>query len=295
MANEMNPLLEQAITQCGDLTDQLDNTSEQVDSVVAAANQLGESLEEDSGDLREAIRSLTSRLQKARTDLEEADGKAGTALDMLAGRAEAVEGDTDLIVNALKEGTANVEETVTESFQSLDAQADLLTGDFERLAEGISDLSQALANHTSEEKDALESLTERFDDAYADLSEKQTEWLNALDRITTDIGEGSQAAARALGDMLRSHATASLAWGNQLVIDHNEVMQSLGTVFGERAPESVDQAVQPLLQELRNVVSAAETHREELSTRAQGLLDGLTALIPEIVALTEALQTTEGL
>jgi chromosome segregation ATPase len=295
MANEMNPLLEQAITQCGDLTDQLDTTSEQVDSVLAAANQLGETLEEDSGELRASIRALTSRLQKARTDLEGADGKAGTALDSLAGRADAVEGDTDLIVNALKEGTANVEETVKESFQSLEAQADLLTGDFERLAEGISDLSQALANHATEEKDALESLTDRFDDAYADLSEKQTEWLNALDRITTDLGEGSQAAARALGDMLRSHATASLGWGNQLVIEHNAVMQSLGAVFGERAPESVDHAVQPLLQELRNVVSLAETHREELSTRGEALLERLTALIPEIVALTEALQTTEGL
>jgi hypothetical protein len=53
--------------------------------------------------------------------------------------------------------------------------------------------------------------------------------------------------------------------------------------------------VQPLLQELRNVVSAAESHREELSTRGQALLERLTALIPQILALTESLQTTEGL
>jgi DNA repair exonuclease SbcCD ATPase subunit len=292
---DMNPLLEQAITRCGELSDQLDASGEEVEDAVKAANQLGETLEEDSGELRATIRSLTSRLQKARTDLEDADGKAGTALDMLAGRADAVEGDTDLIVNALKEGTANVEDTVTEAFQSLEAQADVLTGDFERLAEGITDLSQALADHTNDEKAALDTLTDRFDEAYEDLSEKQTEWLNALDRITTDIGEGSQAAARALGDMLRSHATASLAWGNQLVIEHNAVMEALSSVFAEKAPESVEQAVQPLLQELREVVSSAEKHREELSTKGQALLDGLTALIPEIVALTEGLQTTEGL
>jgi len=295
MANEINPLIQQAITHCGQLADQLDKSSDEIESALRAANQLGEMLEEDSGELRESIRSLTSRLQKARTDIEEADGKAGTALATLAGRADAVEGDTDLLLNAVKEGTANVEGTVTEVFQSLESQAEGLGDDFERLAAGITDLSQALAGHAGDQQGALESLATRFDQAHGDLSEKQTEWLNAVDRITTEIQEGSQAAARSLGDMLRSHATASLAWGNELVIGHNVAMESLSAAFADKAPESVDQAVQPLLQELRDLVSTAEKQREELSTKGQAVLDRLTNLIPEIVALTEALQTTEGL
>lgn len=295
MANDINPLFEQAITLCGEMSDQLDATSDQVESAVDAANKLGETLEDDSAELRQAIRSLTERLQKARTDIEQADGKAGAALDGLAGRADAVEGDTDLLVNGVQEGTANLEDTVAESFRSLEAQAELLAADFERLAAGITDLSQALADHAGDERAALESLSRRFDEAYAELSQKQSEWLNAVDRITTDIAESSQAATQALGDMLRSHATASLAWGNELVMAHNAVMESLGSVFAERAPESVDQAVQPLLQELRGVVAAAEGHHEELSTKGQALLDRLTSLIPEIVTLTQSLQTTEGL
>ena len=295
MANEINPLIQQAITHCGQLADQLDKSSDEIESALRAANQLGEMLEEDSGELRESIRSLTSRLQKARTDIEEADGKAGTALATLAGRADAVEGDTDLLLNAVKEGTANVEGTVTEVFQSLESQAEGLGDDFERLAAGITDLSQALAGHAGDQQGALESLATRFDQAHGYLSEKQTEWLNAVDRITTEIQEGSQAAARSLGDMLRSHATASLAWGNELVIGHNVAMESLSAAFADKAPESVDQAVQPLLQELWDLVSTAEKQREELSTKGQAVLDRLTNLIPEIVALTEALQTTEGL
>ena len=295
MANEMNPLIEEAITHCGELADQLDATSDQVESAVDAANKLGDTLEDDSGELREAIRSLTDRLEKARADIDQADGKAGTALDALAGRADAVEGDTDVLVNAVQEGTANIEDTVAESFRALEAQAELLTGDFERLASGITDLSQALADHAGEERAALESLSNRFDEAFAELSQKQGEWLSALDRITTDIAESSAAATQALGEMLRSHATASLAWGNELVLAHNAVMESLSSVFAEKAPESVDEAVQPLLQELRGVVAAAEKHHEELSTKGQAVLERLTNLIPEIVALTESLQTTEGL
>lgn len=295
MANDINPLIQQAITQCNELADQLDTSTDEVESAVAAANQLGETLEEESDELRQAVRSLTTRLQKARTDLEQADGKAGVALDAVAGRADAVEGDTDLLTNAVQEGTANVEETVVQVFQSIDGQVDRLDEDFKRLAEGITDLSQALAGHAEEERAGLESLGKAFDEAFAELAEKQSEWLNALDRTTTEIQEGSQAATQALGEMLRSHAVASLAWGNQLVIGHNAVMESLSQLFAEKAPESVDQAVQPLLEELRGVVSAAETQRDDLSTKGQALLDRLTNLIPEIVSLTEALQTTEGL
>lgn len=285
-------LMKRAALHCEEMSQQVDYTGGEIEALVSAGNAVANAIEKEGSEVREAVRTLTDRLTTAQADLKQAHHKAGSALDHLAARADEVKGETAGLTSAATEGAGQVEEAVGQVLETRNTRATLLRGRFDELAEAMGGFSEAMATQSAESNQVLVDLATDFDLDCGVLAEQKTEWFDGVDRTTTEMKDHADKAVKALGGLLGEHATACLAWGNDVVKDHNLAMEALSAAFAEKP------ALADLISPeggLQGVADAAKKVHGEFSASGRAALDRLSNLIPEIVELTASLGPLEGL
>jgi hypothetical protein len=282
-------LIPEAAKLCEKMSVLVDAGAGGIDELLAAADGVGKAIETRGDELRKAIRTLTTCLTTAHKTLEQADDKAAAALVRLADRATEVQGETAGLAASVKEGTGKIEEAVDNAMKVLHDRATGLGGRLDDLAETMTEVSEGLATRSSEAKALLADLAKDFDLECGVLAEQKTEWFAGVTRIVTELQEHGGKAVGALGGLLSEHAPACVAWGNEMVKDHNQAMAVLSAAFEE------EPATAPLLSELQGVADAAREIQGRFSTHAQATLDRFSNLTPELIDLTASLGPLEGL
>lgn len=295
MASEMEEALEAAEEQANELTKQLVATSKVLEDIVDNAKEVDEKVKSETADLQTTLKELSDRLDAVEGEIKTAREAATSQLESAGKKAEGAKGELGDLLAKVKESMTELEKTKTDIEKSLDTQYDAAAKDFEELHEQITQYDTLVTKGLGEGKKAIADCRQAIDDAQKALGQKYQGWVEATNKLSDAATEQANAWVKAAQELLDAHAKAIVDAGNGMLEAHNKSMETLKTKFDSEADQELANALKPLEQKIEALGQKATARKGELGTKAQGILDAIQALLPEIQKAIEQMETTKQL
>jgi DNA repair exonuclease SbcCD ATPase subunit len=295
MASEMEELLGEAATLCGDLMEEIADAVEAADQIKDNAKTVIDKVESEVGDARKKLTVLTSQIANATKSLEEAADKAVEDLDAATTKAGDVKDDVGELADKVEAGGETLEKAAEDLQEVVKKGVESLEEALKKYGDKVKTTLEAIDEDVKETKDAVEKFGQELDGARDGLRSQQEAWATALDDLIDEATEQANDLIKALGDGADAQARALLNMVNGAVIDHNEAMDTVDQKFTTEAEQSLADAMSPLAASIAEVSRLAEQGRTQISQKGNEILNRLVTLVPQMQEIEAELRSVEGM
>jgi hypothetical protein len=280
--SEMNQLLEETEGQCSALSDELDTTVANVDSMTGKASELAEGALRVGGQIRSRLQALAARLATAETALENARAGAVSDLDALAEQAEAVRTDVGDLLTRVQNGLGELEQQETRLDEGVQQGMGAVGTDFSDLGARVTEAQEALGTQLQEAGQKIAAFGEAVNTARTDMAEKQQAWSEALDTFEQTAQQKTREWVAALQGVLADQTTAMVDLANRMLVKHNDTMELMKSLFETQAAQELAQTIEPVQDSLERLGALAAQRGGELSAKAEESLQKVRTLLPAL-------------
>ena len=275
MDSIINERLEEAVTRCGELNDEMGETSAAVEAVIEGADELSQKIDSEGGDAHRALAELAARLEQVEDRLEGAGESARGRLESLAAASEESRGAVERLlatVHAELDELRARETALGEGLgEHLDGAGSAATG----MGEAIGALQERLAALVAQAADEVEAFGDAVLSARQEWDTRRRALMDALDALDEAAGEETAAATQAVEALLQSQREAlvdDLA-NEGLLGSHNRALAAAGEAVEERLPETLADAMEPLRESMASLTELCGESRTDLDERRAQMME----------------------
>lgn len=292
---ELNEQFEEAASLSLDFAKEVTEAVEAVTQMRDNADKVQKKAESETATVKKAIDDVESFLDSADDELEQARGRAETALEALVSKASAVRGEVEGLVAAVKQGATTLETKKKELQDAITTQMETATTDFEEREKQAQEVAAAAQKALEDAQAALNAFRRTVDQARTDLDDKMTKWQDAVDDLTGAAAKEADDWVDGLQALLEASVSALFTGANETVALHNEAMADLKAAFVTGAPEELDTSVGPLVEQFADLMELAERRKTELPAKAAEILTRIQTLLTNVGTAKTALDVTDRL
>jgi DNA repair exonuclease SbcCD ATPase subunit len=292
---ELNQLFEEAAEIGGDLAQQVDTATDNIEDIRKNAEKMASQIQKETAEVREGITDLLGRIEKAEDAVEGARREADSALDALKQQAVAMVGEVRDLLARLRAGATEVETRQQAVQQSIDSQMDTARKDFADLAKQLSDFSSETGQRLQAAHASLNTFRQTVNGARTELDQQRNAWREAVNNLEEACGTQAGAWIDDLEELLEAHARGAIDAANVLVDQHNAAMDALHEAFVQKTATALAESLAPLQDALGDLAQVAEKHKGELTASVQTILGNIQALEPELETAVTSMRTTRSL
>ena len=287
---EMNQLLEDAATQCGALSDELDGAASAIDAMVRRATEVSEAVTRGAQQAQGRLRQLVSRLDATESTIESARAEAVSGLDRLADQAGTVRTDVGELLGHVREGLQQLEELQGQVAGDVGDKVQAVGTDYSDLGQRVQETQETISTQLGESARALEAFRDAIQLARTGVTAKRDLLQDELDDLETTAQEQTRAWVGGLQTVLADQTTAIIDMTNRMLERHNNTMEALKTKFAVEAAHQVAASIQPLQDSLERLGEAAAARGGEVSAKSEETLQRVRAALPVLEELRRAFE-----
>jgi ABC-type transporter Mla subunit MlaD len=285
---ELNELLDQAATEAGNLSAEIDEASDAVDTLVAKANALKDQVTAKGEEARRMLDSLKDALHQAEETLTSARGRADTSLAELGSRAVEVRGGVTRFLEKVKHSLDELETQKTRLVQDADTHAQSVEGALGELSGHMDGVAQAVDQQLTASFASVHSYRGSVETLRQQLVERKMRWDQRADELEAHATEQALVCVDGVNHVLADQSTAMVEMTNHIVEVHNTAMEDLKEKFATEARQAVATSLQALADELANLAQNAGEEKTNLTSKSDEVLGRVRAAVP----ILENLATT---
>jgi chromosome segregation ATPase len=290
MAAELNELLEEGITRCGELADAVDAAMDAVDETAEQAKETGERVQQEATEARDHIRDLVGRLEKAEDAMGAARQEAEAALESLSDKGAALRREVGGLVERARDAAAQLEEQRGRIADSLDAQMAATQDGFSRLERKTEELEEEANQILTRASDTISAFRGTLESAQAEFAQKKDAWDGALELLELNAQQQISAWVAGLQGLLQRQASAMVSAANTMVDRHNDAMDVIRREFAGETPQVLAAALELVQTSFRGVAEEAAAREEALTSNVQSLEAAIDGQHPALADLKAALE-----
>lgn len=287
MDSIINERLEEAVTRCGELNDEMAETTAAVEAVIDGAEELSQKIAGEGGDAHRALEELGARLAEVEDRMEAAGDGARGRLEGLAAAADESRGAVERLLETLHAELDELRARETALAESVGAHLDQSGAAATAMGEAVAALQERLAALVEQAADEVEAFGDAVLSARQEWDARRRALSDALDALDEAAGEETAAATRAVGALLESQRTAlveELA-NDGLLGSHNRALAAAGEAFQQQLPGALADAMEPLRASMASLGELCGTSGEDLEERRAQVM----AKVEEALAFMERL------
>jgi ABC-type transporter Mla subunit MlaD len=270
---EINELFDQTATQALELSERIDKASQALDDMLEEAGKVARRVDEETDEVRSALKALIERLDRAESELENGRAAAETGLDAVETKAA-----------ELRERLEGLVDTARQSLSELETAKDRVEGDVDTR------FQQVATNLTG-----LETQLEQFAGVLDEDRQQTSAALEAIAGAATEGADRTDDWVEALGALLTRQTDAMIEMANGVIERHNTVMDQVKERFADEAPKEMAAAAGEWLAEAGRLEQSAREWQESLAGKVEELVDRVGGLLTETAPVTTVLRKAEEL
>jgi ABC-type transporter Mla subunit MlaD len=282
----LNELLEEAVTRCLAFTEHSETMHEATDTCGNKVKALGDKVRDEAAEAHGLFADLAAKLREAEDHLGHADTKAGSELFALRQRVEAVESKVDALVSAVKSAASELHDSQTRIAHELESHDHEIDARFDNDQQKMHALEVDMGQRLQTVHDALAALQHSVEEAQHNLQTTTTHFFERLDHFTADAHTHVQTLMEALRHQVDGAVQAFEAAGNEIVAEHNHVMDALRQEFHEHAPKEAETTFAEVKAAVEQLVGICHQKDGALAQAA----GEISKQVQEVVDLTERLE-----
>jgi hypothetical protein len=287
MASDLNDLLEEGVTRCGELTDAADAALQAIDDAAEKARAAADRVDEEGREAVANLQALIVRLQGVEEGLTVARGDAQQALAVLAGRAETLGPAGEAGLNRIRPADGRLDEQRRRLQADLDERAASAQVAQGALSDQVQAADEQTARRLATATEAVARLRDGIVAARGALADRVGAWRTAIDELDQTAASQADAWVESLRALLQRQSEHLVDTANAMVDRHNDAMEQIQREFAEQAPEDLDTALAPLQATLARVSQESDERGRSLPAQATDLetaFDAQVALLDDLRA-----------
>jgi chromosome segregation ATPase len=283
----INERLEEAVTRCGELNDEMAETSAAVDAVIEHADELSGKIASEGDDAHRAFEEVASKLEQVEEQLEAAGTEARSKLEALGTAAEETKGKVGELLAKVHAEIEELQARETDLAGQLEGELEQTGTAAADMGEAVGTLQEHIGTHLEEAAAAVDEFGQAILAARNEWEEQKNALLDAvadLDESAAEQATACVAAVEALMEAQRVALVDDLA--NQSLLEaHNRAVAAVGAKLEEEVPQKVMDALGPLRDAMSALGEMCDESGEGLEERSQQVL----AKVQEAIGLMEQL------
>jgi len=275
---ELNDLFLQAATLCDGFASEITDALESVNEIKANAEKVHKKAADGTASLKKAIDGIEAFMATAEQELEQARQRADTGFDALVEKAASTTTEMRSLVDAVKNGTSDLEAKKAELLASIQKQRDAAAQDLEGRHADLDALGKTAQETFQQAETALAAFQKTAAQAQDDLDKKMQEWQSAVDELARGAAASADDWVKKVEELLEASVRGMIKEGNEAVDTHNASMTALKTALITTAPEEMDTSLEALVEQLNAVVDAIAACQTALPGKAAEIATKVSAL-----------------
>lgn len=287
--------LETIRVHCARLLPLFQAQAEITERAMAAADSVASAVDRQIGGLRTCLQALTrAAAQESRSAHEEADG-AVAALDQVADSAGTTRTHLQALVTTVDEACTRARESGSTQLQELVGGVRSVGAHVTAVGGALETLSETLVEGRSDSVDALSQAGRWLQEACDASDLHQREWRGGIASFFRMVHFRALLVSRTMSEAADAHALGLLATANQAVDRENELAGTLDRFLREDLELDLTLPREALGETMDELAMHAEERERQLQEAGAAAEARIESLLPELVAATAALASTEGI
>jgi len=283
----LNERLEEAVTRCGELNDEMAETTAAVEAVIAGAEELSQKVESEGDEAHQAFAEVTARLEQVEGQLEEAGADARSRLEALGDAAGETKGKVAELLAKVHAELEELQARQQEQSDGLEDQLEQSGTAATELGEAVGRLQERIGTHLEEAAEAVDEFGQAILAARNEWEDQKNALLDAVSELDDAAGERATACSAAVESLLQAQRAALVdELANQSLLDaHNRAVETVGGKLEQEAPQKLTEALAPLRDAMTALGELCGESRDGLEERSQQVL----SRVQEAIAVMERL------